>query len=116
LQLSELLAGDVKESRSDHPTRDLQTATDRTWSHTLCGPRYLGYSLPQRDVEEQLAERGPQVDHPTDWRWVQYFGNELEQRLRQHNSRQEDLWTVDSLEASGRFRRRITGRRRWRRW
>jgi hypothetical protein len=38
LQLSGLLAGDVKESRNDSPTRDLQMAADRTWPHTLCGP------------------------------------------------------------------------------
>jgi hypothetical protein len=30
LQLSRLLAGDVKESRNDSPTRDLQMAADRT--------------------------------------------------------------------------------------
>ena len=38
LQLSELLAGDVKESRNGNPTRDLQMAADRSWPHTLCGP------------------------------------------------------------------------------
>ncbi len=32
------LAGDVKESRSDNPTRDLQMAADRTRTHPLCGP------------------------------------------------------------------------------
>jgi arylsulfatase A-like enzyme len=38
LQLSRLLAGDVKESRNGNPTRDLQMAADRTRPHTLCGP------------------------------------------------------------------------------
>jgi hypothetical protein len=38
LQLSGLLAGDVKESRNGNPTRDLQMAADRTRPHTLCGP------------------------------------------------------------------------------
>src|SRR5664280_2671336 len=38
LQLSVLLAGDVKESRNDSPTRDLQMAANRTRTHTLCGP------------------------------------------------------------------------------
>src|SRR5664280_2126180 len=38
LQLSGRLAGDVKESRNDSPTRDLQMAADRTRPHTLCGP------------------------------------------------------------------------------
>src|ERR1039457_3326949 len=38
LQLSGLMAGDVKESRNDNPTRDLQMAADRIRPHTLCGP------------------------------------------------------------------------------
>jgi hypothetical protein len=38
LQISGLLAGDVKESRNDNPTRDLQMAANRTRPHTLCGP------------------------------------------------------------------------------
>jgi CheY-like chemotaxis protein len=38
LQLSGLPAGDVKESRNENPTRDLQMAADRTRPHTLCGP------------------------------------------------------------------------------
>ena len=38
LQLSGLLAGDVKESRNDNPTRDLQMAADRSRPHSLCGP------------------------------------------------------------------------------
>jgi hypothetical protein len=33
-----VVVGDVKESRNDNPTRDLQMATDRTWFNTLCGP------------------------------------------------------------------------------
>jgi len=37
LQLSGLRAGDVKESRNDNPTRDLQMASDRTRPHSLCG-------------------------------------------------------------------------------
>jgi IS6 family transposase len=51
----------------------------------LCAVRwYLRYSLSLRDVEELLEERGLYVDHTTVWRWVQYHGPELEQRLRQH--------------------------------
>ena len=38
LQLSGLLADDVKESRNGNPTRDLQMAADRTRPYTLCGP------------------------------------------------------------------------------
>jgi transposase-like protein len=51
----------------------------------LCAVRwYLRYSLSLRDVEELLEERGLDVDHTTVWRWVQYYGPELEQRLRRH--------------------------------
>jgi transposase-like protein len=51
----------------------------------LCAVRwYLRYSLSLRDVEELLEERGLNVDHTTVWRWVQYYGPELEQRLRRH--------------------------------
>src|SRR5664279_5518430 len=49
----------------------------------LCVVRwYLRYSLSLRDVEELLEERGLDVDHTTVWRWVQYYGPELEQRLK----------------------------------
>ena len=51
----------------------------------LCAVRwYLRYSLSLRDVEELLEERGLKVDHTTVWRWMQYYGPELEQRLRPH--------------------------------
>jgi IS6 family transposase len=51
----------------------------------LCAVRwYLRYSLSLRDVEELLEERGLNVDHTTVWRWVQYYGPELEQRLRRY--------------------------------
>jgi len=38
LQLSGLLAGDVKQSRDDKPIRDLQMAADRARPDTMCGP------------------------------------------------------------------------------
>src|ERR1022692_1884586 len=38
LQISGLLAGDVKELRNDNPTRDLQMAADRIRPHPLCSP------------------------------------------------------------------------------
>jgi len=47
----------------------------------LCAVRwYLRYSLSLRDIEELLEEPGLNVDHTTVWRWVQYYGPELEQR------------------------------------
>jgi IS6 family transposase len=95
LQLSGRLAGDVKESRNDNPTRDLQMAADRI-GLILCAVRwYLRYSLSLRDVEELLEERGLNVDHTTVWRWVQYYGPELEQRLRRHLKPTNKSWRVD---------------------
>src|SRR5664280_2305532 len=62
----------------------------------LCVVRwYLRYSLSLRDVEELLEERGLNVDHTTVWRWVQYYGPELEQRLRQHLKPTNKSWRVD---------------------
>src|ERR1017187_7205589 len=62
----------------------------------LCAVRwYLRYSLSLRDVEELLEERGLDVDHTTVWRWVQDYGPELEQRLRQHLKPTNKSWRVD---------------------
>jgi transposase-like protein len=62
----------------------------------LCAVRwYLRYSLSLRDVEELLEERGLYVDHTTVWRWVQYYGPELEQRLRRHLKPTNKSWRVD---------------------
>src|ERR1039457_4507376 len=62
----------------------------------LCAVRwYLRYSLSLRDVEELLEERGLDVDHTTVWRWVQYYGPELEQRLRRHLKPTNKSWRVD---------------------
>jgi transposase-like protein len=35
------------------------------------------------------------VDHTTVWRWVQYYGPELEQRLRRHLEPTNKSWRVD---------------------
>jgi IS6 family transposase len=56
---------------------------------------YLSYSLSLRDVEELLEEPGLNVDHTTVWRWVQYYGPELEQRLRRHLKPTNKSWRVD---------------------
>ena len=62
----------------------------------LCAVRwYLRYSLSLRDVEELLEERGLNVDHTTVWRWVQYYGPELEQRLRRYRKATNKSWRVD---------------------
>jgi transposase, IS6 family len=62
----------------------------------LCAvPWYFRYSLSLRDVEDLLEERGLNVDHTTVWRWVQYCGPELEQRLRRHLKPTNKSWRVD---------------------
>src|SRR6202453_3225417 len=62
----------------------------------VCAVRwYLRYSLSLRDVEELLEERGLNVDHTTVWRWVQYYGPELEQRLRRYRKATNKSWRVD---------------------
>ena len=62
----------------------------------LCAVRwYLRYSLSLRDVEELLAERGLEADHTTNWRRVQRYGPELEQRLRRHLKPTNKSWRVD---------------------
>ena len=55
---------------------------------------YLRYSRSLRDVEE-LEECGLNVDHTTVWRWVQYYGPELEQRLRRYRKATNKSWRVD---------------------
>jgi transposase, IS6 family len=52
-------------------------------------------SLSLRDVEELLEERGLNVDHTTVWRWVQYYGPELEQRLGRYRKATNKSWRVD---------------------
>ena len=62
----------------------------------LCAVRwYLRYSLSFRDVEELLEERGLRADHTTEWRWVQRYAPELEQRLRRYLKPTNKSWRVD---------------------
>jgi IS6 family transposase len=56
---------------------------------------YLRFSLPYRDVEELLAERGLHADHVTVWRWVQPYAPEMERRLRSRLKPTNDSWRVD---------------------
>jgi transposase-like protein len=70
-----------------------------------CRALDLRYSLPLRDVEELLAERGLAADHATLWRWVRRYGPELEQRLRRHLKPTNKSWHVDET------RIRVKGRR-----
>jgi hypothetical protein len=58
LQLSGLLVGDMKESRNDSPTRDLQMAADRTQPHSaamLADRVVLQVSNADKFVAERLS-------------------------------------------------------------
>src|SRR5260370_2893118 len=56
---------------------------------------YLRFSLPYRDVEELLAERGFVADHVTIWRWVQCYAPEVERRLRSKLKPTNESWRGD---------------------
>jgi len=57
--------------------------------------RYLRYGLSYRDVEELLSERGVQVDHVTDFRWVQRFTPLFDDAARFTRHSPGDRWFVD---------------------
>ncbi len=59
-----------------------------------CGTR-----CPTRDVEELLAERGIEVDHVTNYRWVQRFTPLLVDAARPCRHRPGDRWFVDETYA-----------------
>jgi transposase-like protein len=56
---------------------------------------YLRFSLPYRDVEELLVERGVEVDHVTVYRWVQRFTPLLADAARFARHSPGDRWHVD---------------------
>ena len=39
---------------------------------------YCKYGISYRELQEMLAERGVNVDHPTIYRWVQRYAPEME--------------------------------------
>lgn len=61
----------------------------------LCVRWYVRSPLSYRDLEEMMAERGLQVDHPTLYHRVQRYAPELEQRCRPHLQATTDSWRVD---------------------
>ena len=98
LQLSGWLAGDVKESRNGNPDRrTFKLAADRTRHHPLCRPVSIFAILFRYAMfEELLAERGLSGrPHNGLAAGVQYYGPELEQRLRLHLKPTNKSWQVD---------------------
>jgi transposase-like protein len=66
---------------------------------------YLRFGLSYRDVEEQPAERGIEVDHVTVYRWVQRFTPLLADATRPCRHRPGDRWFVDEtyVKVAGRW-------------
>src|SRR6476660_9208119 len=58
---------------------------------------YLRFTLSYRDVEELLAERGPDISYETVRRWILKFGPLIAQRLRQARPRPSDRWHLDEM-------------------
>jgi IS6 family transposase len=89
------MATDQQSSNGGGPSR----------SHSCAVRWYLRYSLSLRDVEELLDERWLQADHTTVSRWVQWYGPELEQRIRRHLKPTNKSWRVDEtyVRAQGRW-------------
>jgi transposase-like protein len=66
---------------------------------------YLRFGLSYRDVEEQLAERGIEVDHVSVHRWVRRFAPLLADAARFGRHRVGDRWHVDEtyVKVAGRW-------------
>ncbi len=67
---------------------------------------YLRFGLSYRDVEELLAERGVQVDHVSNYRWVRRFTPLLTNAVRPCRHRVGDRWQVDEtyVKVAGQWR------------
>lgn len=61
----------------------------------LCVRWYLAYNLSLRDLEEMMAERGLNVDHPTVHRWVVHFAPKLLERFNKRKRSVTSKWYVD---------------------
>src|ERR1019366_9530544 len=66
---------------SPHPRRRLRTNFKRGATLTIYLVQKIGQVI--------------NVDHTTVWRWVQYYGPELEQRLRRYLKPTNKSWRVD---------------------
>jgi transposase-like protein len=62
---------------------------------------YLRYGLSDRDVEELLAERGPEVDHVSVFQWVQRFTPLLVSAARPCRHAVGSRWFVDETYVKG---------------
>ncbi len=61
-----------------------------------CVRWYCKYGISYRDLKEMMQERGVEVDHTTIYHWVQTYGPEIEQRIRQYTRYSHyGSWHVD---------------------
>lgn len=61
----------------------------------LCVRRYAAYSLSLRSLEEMMAERGADVDHPTVHPWVIKLVPLFEKAFPQHKPPVGTSWRID---------------------
>jgi len=71
---------------------------------------YLHYGLSYRDLEELLAERGIQVDHVTQFRWVQRFTPIQMAAAKPCRHGAGSSWLVDETDVN------VSGSRRYASW
>ncbi len=58
---------------------------------------YVRFTLSYRDVEDLLAERGPDVSYETVRRWVLKFGPLIAEELRRRRPRPTSQWHLDEM-------------------
>ncbi len=58
---------------------------------------YARFTLSYRDVEERLAERGPDNSYETVRRWFLKFGSTIAANLRRARPRPSDHWHLDEM-------------------
>jgi transposase-like protein len=58
---------------------------------------YLRFALSYRDVENLLAEGGPDISYETICSWVLKFGPTIARRLRRCRPRPSDRWHLDEM-------------------
>src|ERR1700682_5154145 len=68
---------------------------------------YVRFTLSYRDVEDVLAERGPDVSYETARRWVLKFGPLFARELRRRRPRPTARWHLDEMAVM------IAGQRFW---
>jgi len=56
---------------------------------------YLRFTLSYRDVEDLLAERGPDISYEAVRRWVGKFGNAFARELRRSRGKPSPRWHLD---------------------